>query len=96
MFDSVSPVSAALILLSYPVYVLAWAGILAICGVPRKEIAKWALRQADRQRLSDLISSFRTPRNPGPSGSGTPQIGETDTVRDSTGVDADPGPTDPR
>jgi hypothetical protein len=39
----------------YVVYLLAMAGVLAICGVPRAEIAKWALKQADRQRLTDLI-----------------------------------------
>jgi hypothetical protein len=31
------------------------AGVLAICGVSRAEIAKWALRQADRHRFLDLV-----------------------------------------
>ena len=35
------------------------SGFLAICGVPRAEIAKWALKQADRQRLTDLIRAAR-------------------------------------
>jgi hypothetical protein len=43
----------------YILYLLAMAGFLAICGVPRKEIAKWALKQADRQRLTDLIRAAR-------------------------------------
>lgn len=91
MFDGLSPLSAAIFLLSYPAYVLAWAGVLAICGVTRKEIAKWALRQAGRQRLNDLVSSFRTPRGHDLSDSGTPEIGVTDTVR----VDADSDPAAP-
>jgi len=43
----------------YPIYLLMMAGVLAICGVPRKEIAKWALRQAGRQRATDLIRAAR-------------------------------------
>jgi hypothetical protein len=43
----------------YVLYLLAMAGVLAICGVSRKEIAKWALKQADRQRLTDLIRAAR-------------------------------------
>lgn len=40
----------------YILYLFAMAGFLAICGVPRSEIAKWALKQAGRQRLVDLVS----------------------------------------
>ena len=43
----------------YFVYLLGMAAFLAICGVPRVEIARWALKQADRQRLSDLIRAAR-------------------------------------
>ena len=43
----------------YVLYLLGMAGFLAICGVPRAEIAKWALKQADRQRLTDLIRAAR-------------------------------------
>jgi hypothetical protein len=42
-------------------YLLAMAGVLAICGVPRAEIAKWALKQVDRQRLTDLIRANLPP-----------------------------------
>ena len=49
----------AAILGVYVLYLLALAGFLAICGVPRAEIAKWALKQADRQRLTDLIRAAR-------------------------------------
>jgi hypothetical protein len=42
-------------LLLYPMYVLIMAGVLAVCVVPRREIAKWALKQADRQRFTDLL-----------------------------------------
>jgi hypothetical protein len=45
--------------LMYPISLLSVAGVLAVCGVPRDEIAKWALRQADRQRLADLIRLAR-------------------------------------
>jgi hypothetical protein len=45
----------------YVMYLLAMASFLAICGVPRAEIAKWALRQADRQRLTDLIRAGLPP-----------------------------------
>jgi hypothetical protein len=43
----------------YVLYLLAMAGFLAICGVSRTEIAKWALKQADRQRLTNLIRAAR-------------------------------------
>jgi len=46
-------------------YLLAMAGFLAICGVPRKEIAKWALKQADRQHLTDLVRAARGKLPPG-------------------------------
>ncbi|MCA1835660.1 MAG: hypothetical protein LC721_04740 [Actinobacteria bacterium] len=49
----------AAILGVYVLYLLAMAGFLAICGVSRTEIAKWALKQADRQRLTDLIRAAR-------------------------------------
>jgi hypothetical protein len=54
--------------LAYPVYILLMAGALRLCGVEKAEIAKWALKQAERQRLTDLIRaarglpSARTPR----------------------------------
>ncbi|MDG6104700.1 hypothetical protein Daura_05890 [Dactylosporangium aurantiacum] len=56
MFSSVMP---WLPLAAYPVYVLMMALVLKICGVERGDIAKWALRQADRQRLTDLIRAAR-------------------------------------
>ncbi len=43
----------------YILFLLAIAAFLAICGVSRAEIAKWALKQADRQRLTDLIRAAR-------------------------------------
>jgi hypothetical protein len=46
-------------LLSYPGYLLLMALVLAACGVSRQDIAKWALRQADRQRVSDLVRAAR-------------------------------------
>ena len=56
-WSSLAVLAAALAV--YLLYMLAMAGVLAICGVSRKEIAKWALKQADRQRLTDLIRAAR-------------------------------------
>lgn len=47
------------ILIGCPAYLILMAAALAACGVPRAEIAKWALRQADRQRFADLIRAAR-------------------------------------
>jgi hypothetical protein len=46
-------------LLAYPAYILLMAGVLRLCGVPKSAVAKWALRQAGRQRLRDLIAAAR-------------------------------------
>ena len=59
MPDGLSPMMAIVTVFSYPAYVLIMAGVLGACGVPRKEIAKWALRQADRRRITDLVRSLR-------------------------------------
>lgn len=59
MFDTVLPFTPVLLLLAYPIYLLIMAAVLAICGVTRKDIAKWALKQADRQRVTDLIRAAR-------------------------------------
>lgn len=53
------PLLSIAALLAYPVYILVMAGVLRLCGVEKAEIAKWALRQADRQRFTDLISAAR-------------------------------------
>ena len=64
MFDAALPLTPILLLFAYPIYVLLMAAVLAICGVPRADIGKWALRQADRQRLTDLILAAREVRKP--------------------------------
>lgn len=46
-------------LVAYPVYILIMAAVLRLCGVPKHDVAKWALRQAGRQRLRDLITAAR-------------------------------------
>jgi hypothetical protein len=53
------PWALLVMLLAYPVYVLLMAFVLAICGVKRSEIAKWALKQAGRHRFLDLIRAAR-------------------------------------
>lgn len=57
MLDGFPPAILAILIVAGPISVLLWAGVLAICGVHRKDIAKWAQRQADKQRLTDLIGS---------------------------------------
>lgn len=59
MVDAVVSIAPVVLLLAYPVYVLLMAAVLAICGVSREEIAAWALKQADRQRLTELIRAAR-------------------------------------
>jgi hypothetical protein len=63
MVETILRLSPVLLLLAYPIYLLLMAGVLAVCGVSRKDIAKWALRQADRQRLTDLIRAARSQRD---------------------------------
>lgn len=47
------------LLLAYPLYLLLMAGVMRLCGVPKAKVARWVLRQADRQRLTDLIRAAR-------------------------------------
>ena len=53
------PWTVLLSTLLYPFYLLEMASVLARCGVDRRDIAKWALRQADRQRFADMIRAAR-------------------------------------
>ena len=59
MLGELSPLHGAALLLAYPAYILLMAGVLRVCGVEKAEIAKWALKQADSQRLVDLIRAVR-------------------------------------
>ncbi len=59
MVDTVVSIAPAVLLLAYPVYLLLMAAVMAICGVSRKDISKWVLKQADRQRLTELIRAAR-------------------------------------
>jgi hypothetical protein len=79
MLDGLTPMMALVALFSYPAYLLIMACVLRACGVPRKEIARWALRQADRQRAADLVRSLR--RGP---------TDEPESTRETGGGDADP------
>jgi hypothetical protein len=45
--------------LAYAVYVLVMAGVLRICGVHKVDTARWALRQAGRERFIDLMRAAR-------------------------------------
>lgn len=69
MFEPVSPIGAVLLLMAYPVYVLVMGAVLAILGVARRDIARWALRQADRQHVADLIRTVRGPGGAEPAAS---------------------------
>lgn len=64
MFSQMPPWAPLFVILAGPVYVLVMAGVLAVCGVKRSDIAKWALRQADRQRMRDLMSAAKELRAP--------------------------------
>ena len=59
MIEGALIISPILLMLAYPMYVLMMAIVLRIVGVERRQIAKWALRQADRQPLIDLIRAVR-------------------------------------
>jgi hypothetical protein len=54
-----SPFLGVALLLAYPAYILLMAGVLRLLGVPKTDIAKWALKQAERQRLADLVRAAR-------------------------------------
>jgi hypothetical protein len=54
-----NPLLPLALLFAYPFCVLLMAGALRVCGVEKSEIAKWALRQAERQRLADLVRAAR-------------------------------------
>ena len=45
--------------LVFPIFLLCVAGVLRLIGVPKDKVAEWALRQANRQRLTDLIRAAR-------------------------------------
>jgi hypothetical protein len=47
------------LLLAYPVYLLLMASVLRLIGAPKDEVVKWVLKQADRQRLTDLVRAAR-------------------------------------
>ena len=64
MLDTALHFIPVLLLLTYPIYLLLMAGVLAVCGVTRKDIANWALKQANRQRVTDLIRAARALRAP--------------------------------
>lgn len=57
--DGTSTLVPVLLLLAYPIHLLLMAAVLAICGVPREDIAKWALKQAGRERFISLIQVAR-------------------------------------
>jgi hypothetical protein len=67
------PWAPLFVILAGPVYVLVMAGVLVVCGVKRSDIAKWALRQADRQRMRDLMSAAKELRTPAAGKSPAPE-----------------------
>ncbi len=46
-------------LIAFPMLILLMASVLRRCGVSEADIAKWALRQADRNRFVGLIRAAR-------------------------------------
>jgi hypothetical protein len=78
------PWAPLFVILAGPVYVLVMAGVLAVCGVKRSDIAKWALRQADRQRMRDLMSAAKELRTPAVAGkSPAPEVRTPPTKADA-------------
>lgn len=53
------PLTAVIAVFAYPAYVLVMSVVLLVVGVPRADVAIWALRQAGRQRLTDLVKAAR-------------------------------------
>jgi hypothetical protein len=45
----------------YAVHILLTALVLRLCGVSRREVARWALRQAGHRRIAELIRAARGP-----------------------------------
>jgi hypothetical protein len=43
----------------YPAQVLLMAVVLRLCGVPKDEVAKWALRRADKRLIEEAIRIAR-------------------------------------
>ena len=44
---------------AYPTWLLVTSVVLAVCKKLDPEIGAWALRQAGRQRFTDLVRAFR-------------------------------------
>ncbi|GAA1246631.1 hypothetical protein GCM10009609_07680 [Pseudonocardia aurantiaca] len=56
-------ISAFVLLIAQPLYIVIMSKVLRWCGVPRKSRVEWALRHADQMRfrrvVCELISAFR-------------------------------------
>ena len=59
VLGELSPLDVVAILLAFPAYILLMAGVFRLIGAERTQIVKWALSQADSQRLVDLIRAAR-------------------------------------
>jgi hypothetical protein len=46
-------------LFAQPLYILVSVLVLRVAGNPKDKVAKWALRQADKNRARDLIKAWR-------------------------------------
>lgn len=74
------PLLTAVAPLVYVVYLLLMAAALRRCGVASADIARWALRQAERQRFADLIRVVHRGHRP------LPTLGEHPSTSSDTPV----------
>jgi len=52
-------VLAGMVVLGHPLYIIVVALTLRACGNSKAAVAKWALRQADRNRMIEVVRAIR-------------------------------------
>lgn len=51
--------AAVLFVFGQPLYIIVVALVLRACGNSKPAVAKWALRQADRNRMIEIVRAVR-------------------------------------
>ena len=57
--------AAGLFVFVQPLYIAVVAMVLRACGNSKPAVAKWALRQADRNRMIEIVRAVRGKANDG-------------------------------
>lgn len=57
--------AAVLFVVGQPLYIAVVALVLRACGNSKPAVAKWALRQADRNRMIEIVRAVRGKANEG-------------------------------